>query len=136
MTSAEAANTVEINGFSDLRSGTHFVSRKRLLTWTQSESQATATGTGQTPLVANSYLFACRLLGQREVVETFMNPTAQALQKRFDITFVPEDFYPDSGSESLPTDASMSLIKEYHTWMFEQARCFNLQTFSHPNNFL
>ena len=49
MTSAEAANTVDSPGFSefsDNRSGTHFISKKRLLTWTQAESQGSATGAG------------------------------------------------------------------------------------------
>jgi hypothetical protein len=101
MTSAEAANTVDIPGFSDNRSGTHFISKKRLFTWTQAESQGSATGAGQTPLAANAYLFSCRLLAQREVIETLLMPRAQALQKRFDITFVPEDYCPDSTYESI-----------------------------------
>ena len=101
MTSAEAANTVDIQGFSDNRSGTHFISKKRLCTWTQAESQGSATGAGQTPLAANACLFSCRLLAQREVIETLLMPSAQALQKRFDITFVPEDYCPVSTYESI-----------------------------------
>ena len=104
MTSAEAANTVDSPGFSefsDNRSGTHFISKKRLCTWTQAESQGSATGAGQTPLAANACLFSCRLLAQREVIETLLMPSAQALQKRFDITFVPEDYCPVSTYESI-----------------------------------
>ena len=127
MTSAEAANTVDIAGFSDNRSGTHFVSKKRLLTWTQAESQGSATGAGQTPLAANAYIFSCRLLAQREVIETLLNPSAQALQKRFDITFVPEDYYPDSTYESMATAASKKLIHDFHSWMFEKATMLRQQ---------
>ena len=35
------------------------------------------------------------------MIETLLMPSAQALQKRFDITFVPEDYCPDSTYESI-----------------------------------
>ena len=121
MTSAEAANTVDIQGFSDNRSGTHFISKKRLCTWTQAESQGSATGAGQTPLAANACLFSCRLLAQREVIETLLMPRAQVLQKRFHITFVPDGYYPiypDPTYESIATAASKQLIHDFHSWIF------------------
>ena len=65
---------------------------------------------------------SCRLLAQREVIESLLNPSAQALQKRFDVTFVPEDYYPDSTYESMATAASKKLISDFHSWMFEKER--------------
>jgi hypothetical protein len=49
-------------------------------------------------------------------------PSAQALQKRFDIIFVPEDYYPDSTYESIATAASKQQIHDFHSRMFEKAR--------------
>ena len=61
-------------GFSDYSSGTHFVSKKHFLTWTQAESQGLP----------------------QFGIETLLNSSTQALQKRSDITFVPEDFDPST----------------------------------------
>lgn len=78
VSSAEACCTVEIPGFSDTKSGVHFVSKQRLCTWTQAEASGTAIAGGTTPLPANGYSFGTRLLGQRETIETFLIPTPQA----------------------------------------------------------
>ena len=78
VSSAEACCTVEIPGFSDTKSGVHFVSKQRLCTWTQAEASGTAIAGGTTPLPANGYSFGTRLLGQRETIETFLVPTPQA----------------------------------------------------------
>ena len=84
-------------------------------------SLGTATGVGQTLLPSNQYLFACRLLAQKAVLETFLVPSAQALQKRFDLTFCPDEFYPGSRAENLNCASSTKLIEDFHTWFFTQA---------------
>ena len=42
--------------------GTRFISKQRLLEWTQSETRVSSTGTGQTRLPANTYILSARLM--------------------------------------------------------------------------
>ena len=71
VSSGEACCTVEIPGYSDTKSGVHFVSKQRLCTWTQAEASGTAIAGGITPLSANAYSFGTRLLGQSSMCRIF-----------------------------------------------------------------
>jgi hypothetical protein len=115
--SGELANVVHVEGFSDAKSGSHFFSKTSLCTWVLAETIASATGTGQTLLAAATYSFASRLLGQNAVVEAFLAPQEQGLHKRYHANFVPDDWVPEAGSESLPCDDSKALIQDFHRWL-------------------
>ena len=118
---SESANTVLVPGYSDKDSGISYFTKQRLCQWTQSEAISTSTGHGQTILLAHSYKFGCRMLGQNEVAEGIMRPTAQCLQKRLAYGCVPEHWLPNDAAAHWPMLASNALLQGVHGYLVKHA---------------
>ena len=121
LSSSETANTIYVAGHSDKDCGIAYLSKQRVCQWTQAEAISTSIGQGQAVLLAHSYKFGCRMLGQNEVAQDVMKPTAQCLQKRLAFGCVPEHWQPDENDALLPAQESLALIQKVHDYLSKYA---------------
>lgn len=112
LSTSELANTIFCEGLSDQNAGLHFVSKQRLCQYTQSEKISTATGVGRSPLLACTYAFIGKLVGQYEPFISTMQPCSNGWYKRPTIAVVPPFWLPDPSKEALPTQLSEKLIED------------------------
>ena len=121
-TTNEVASSIDIPGFSDAKSGINFFPKQRLISQTQTETISIAVSAGICTLSANSYRFACQLLGQHKPMEAYLTPNPQAAHKRFKVTFPSEDWAPQPGADGLLSVQSHKLIADFHDWSHRRVR--------------